>query len=355
VKYTQSILNKDLSSELPPPQSFRRGLVFGVGFGLFLVSIIIANNMWEYFIEKSTNIYEISLLIWSIWGISYVGYLWISFLFIGFKKLPGCEFTAISHWLLKKNIHICVDSILNSRLDKMQKEIGISPKLLKTESAQKWIAGFLLLLVLIFFLAINFLGLFVNLILIGLFSSVYFLYDITIHRFTIGRKDLTGKGDYPRLLSEFLKMLKNSVAEGMHMSLSLGKDWKLTILRLILIGWGVINVPLGVYTGSGMANPDTLPSLHNEVSVVYERMLAAIYIPLGICAILAAFNPIRHKLLIIFIIVSSFAHAGVMTFDYFTTNLHVWPGLTIGSLNLYATAIVFLVFYPYGKVEPNEV
>jgi hypothetical protein len=150
-------------------------------------------------------------------------------------------------------------------------------------------------------------------------------------------------------------MLKNSVAECMTMSLSLGKDWKLTILRLILIGWGVINVPLGVYTGSGMALPDTLPSLHNQVSVVYERMLAAIYIPLGICAILAAFNPIRHKLLIVFIIISSFAHAGVMTFDYFTTKLHIWPGLTIGSLNLYATAIVLLVFYPYGKVEPKEV
>jgi len=141
----------------------------------------------------------------------------------------------------------------------------------------------------------------------------------------------------------------------MNMQLSLGKNWKLTILRLILIGWGIINVPLGVYTGSGMANPDTLPPLHNDVSVVYERMLAAIYIPLGICAILAAFNPIRHKLLIIFIIVSSLTHAGVMTLDYFTTKLHVWPGLTIGTLTLYATAIALLIFYPYGKVEAREV
>jgi hypothetical protein len=40
--------------------------------------------------------------------------------------------------------------------------------------------------------------------LIGLFSSIYFLYDITLHRFSIGRKDLTGQGDYPRLLLEFL-------------------------------------------------------------------------------------------------------------------------------------------------------
>lgn len=198
------MLNKDVASELPPPQSFRRGLVFGVGIGLFLVSNIIAKNMWEYFIDKSTSITEISLLIWSAWGISYVVYLWISFFLIGFKKLPGCEFTAISHWLLKKDIHICVDSILNSRLDKMQQEIGISPKLLITESAQKWIAGFLLLLVLIIFLAVNFSALYINLILIGLFSSIYFLYNMTIHRFSIGRKDLTGKGDYPRLVLAFL-------------------------------------------------------------------------------------------------------------------------------------------------------
>lgn len=197
-------MNKDVYSEIPPPQSFRRGLVFGVGFSLFLVSIITAKNIWEYFINKSTNMNEISLLIFSAWGISYVVYLWISFLLIGFKKLPGCEFTAISHWLLKNNIHICVDSILNLRLDKMQKENGISAKLLKTESAQKWIIGFLLLVVLVYLLVIDFFSLFVNLILIGLFSSIYFLYDITIHRFSIGRKDLTGKGDYPRLLLEFL-------------------------------------------------------------------------------------------------------------------------------------------------------
>jgi hypothetical protein len=199
-------LNKDVYSEIPPPQSFRRGLIFGVGFSLFFISVITAKNMWEYFINKSTNMDDISLLIFSIWGISYVVYLWISFLLIGVKKLPGCEFTAISHSLLKNNIHMCVDSILNSRLDKMQKEYGISAKLLKTESAQKWIIGFLLLLVLSYFLVIE-LSVFVNMFLIGLFSSIYFLYDITLHRFSIGRKDLNGQGDYPRLLLEFLREL----------------------------------------------------------------------------------------------------------------------------------------------------
>lgn len=202
-------MNEDVSTKIPPPQSFRRGLVFGVGFSLLLVSIITAKNMWEYFINTPTNMIEILLLIFSVWGISYIVYLWISFLLIGFKKLRGCEFTAISHGLLKNNIHVCVDSILNSILDKMQKENGISANLLKTESAQKWITGFLLLLVLIYFLITDFFSLEIDLILIGLFSSIYFLYDITIHRFSIGRKDLTGKGDYPRLLVGFLiKLLK---------------------------------------------------------------------------------------------------------------------------------------------------
>lgn len=360
-------MNEDTSFELSSPQSFRRILIFGVGFALLLLSVIITKDILYYFLSRDINISEISLLLFSTWGTSYVTYLWISFLLIGFKKLPGCEFTAISHQLLKHRTHICVDSILNSRLDKLQKEEGISTKLLRTESAQKWILGLSLLLILSYLIAINFFGLYFDLIIMGIFSSIYFLYDITVHRYSIGRNDLTGQGDYLRLLNELLrkllkaslfrnnKILKNSGADNMGVSLSLGKDWKLGFLRLILISWGIINVPLGVYTGSGMGNPDNLPAMHKDVSIVYERMLSAIYIPLGICAILAAFNPIRHKLLIIFIIISSFSHASVMTFDYFTTNLHRWDGMTIGSLTLFATGIVFLILYPYGKVEAKEV
>ena len=76
--------------DLPQPRSFRRGLVFGTGFSLLLISIVSVKNMWEYFIVEYTNIYEISLLIFSAWGISYVVFLWFSFLLIGFKNLPGC-------------------------------------------------------------------------------------------------------------------------------------------------------------------------------------------------------------------------------------------------------------------------
>jgi hypothetical protein len=79
--------------------------------------------------------------------------------------------------------------------------------------------------------------------------------------------------------------------------------------------------------------------------------LAALYIPLAICAILAAFDPIRHKLLIIFIIMSSFTHAAVMTYDVLTTHLHLWSGMTWGTASLYATGIVLIFFYPKGILK----
>jgi len=126
----------------------------------------------------------------------------------------------------------------------------------------------------------------------------------------------------------------------------LSKENKTAILRYSLIGWGIINIPLGVYTGLGLGNPPDLPTMHHDVSLVYEHMLSAIYIPLGICAILAAVNPIRHKLLILFIIISSFSHAGIMTYDAITTHLTVWDGLTVGLLTLYGTGIWFSIVFP---------
>jgi hypothetical protein len=125
---------------------------------------------------------------------------------------------------------------------------------------------------------------------------------------------------------------------------------RITIARILLIGWGVVNIPLGIYTGLGLFLPSNLPPLQFETSFIYENMLSAIYIPLGICAILAAADPLRHKLLIIFIISSSFAHGGIMSYHALTTHLEVWPGLTWGSLTLLATGVAFLVFYPRGII-----
>lgn len=129
------------------------------------------------------------------------------------------------------------------------------------------------------------------------------------------------------------------------------KENKIKILRYALVLWGIVNIPLGVYTGLGLGNTIERPIMQRDVSMVYEHMLSAIYIPLGVCAILSAVDPVRHKLLILFIILSSFTHGGIMTYDALTTHLIVWEGLTIGSVTLFATGIVFLILYPNRNMK----
>jgi hypothetical protein len=129
---------------------------------------------------------------------------------------------------------------------------------------------------------------------------------------------------------------------------------RLTALRFLLIGWGVASIPIDIYTGLGLALPNDLPTLQFQVSFIYENMLSAIYIPLAICAILAAADPVRHKLLVLFIIISSFVHASVMTFHVFMMSIEIWSGLTIGSGFLFGTGIAFAIFYPRGAIDPRK-
>ena len=44
---------------------------------------------------------------------------------------------------------------------------------------------------------------FVKLIFIGIFSSLYYFEDLTLHRFSIARTDLCGEGDFRRLMRKF--------------------------------------------------------------------------------------------------------------------------------------------------------
>jgi hypothetical protein len=195
------------TSEIPEPQSFRRALVLGTGLSLLLISIVTAKNMWEYFIINTTSINDFLILIFSAWGISYVIFLWISFLLIGIKNLKGCAWTAIRLGLKSGDIHICVDSVLNARQDKVQEKRGISVELLKTDGSRLWIIGLLALLVFAYFLTIDyidFITLPIRLISIGVISSLYYLYDLTIHEFSKFRKDLDGWDDYQELLKKYL-------------------------------------------------------------------------------------------------------------------------------------------------------
>jgi len=155
---------------LLPPLSFRRGLVFGTGFSLLLLSIITVRNMWLYFDNNTTNINEFLLLIFSSWGISYVTFLWLSFFVIVIKKLPSCAWTGIKKGLLKNgDVHICVDSVLNARQDMEQKKSGISVELLETEGSRLWIIGLIALLILAYVLTLDIIPIYLRLIMLGEF------------------------------------------------------------------------------------------------------------------------------------------------------------------------------------------
>lgn len=301
-----------------------------------------------------------------VWGIAYSTYLWVSFFLIGSLRIPGCEFVAINHVIRQRKVHWCVDSVLNAVLDKMQDEKGLGIGLLKTESAQKWTIGLAALTIFLGFLASGVVGPGVGAAAVGVFTTCYLAYDVTIHRVSIGRPWLTGSGDYPKLLLILLRARRGrgSEAPNAYMTKSVPMDQmrsspgllsvftnpgkRLKALRFLLIGWGVASIPIDIYTGLGLALPSDLPVLQYQVSFIYENMLSAIYIPLAICAVLAAADPAKHKLLVLFIITSSFVHASVMTYHAFMTTVEIWSGLTIGSAFLFATGIAFAVFYPRG-------
>ena len=200
--------NRDVPEpKLPKPQSVRRALVFGTGFGLLLINIITVKNMWEYFMmdNTTTGINEFLVLIFSAWGIVYVIFLWISFFIIVIRNLPGCAWTAIRKGLFKSgDVHICVDSVLNATQDDVQTKDGISVKLLKTDGFRLWSVGLVALLVFAYILTIESIELFFRLIMLGVISSLYYLYDITIHEFSKHRTCLKGKGDYQKLLIWYL-------------------------------------------------------------------------------------------------------------------------------------------------------
>lgn len=205
-----SILNRDVINDVQvikdnPPQSIRRGLVFGTGFGLLLISMVTAKNMWEYFLDNTMGVNAFLTLIFSSWGTAYVIFLWISFFVIIIKNLPGCAWTAVKKGLLKSgDVHICVDSVLNARQDMTQRDSGISTELLKTDGFRLWAGGLVALLVFAYVLTIDSIDLTVRLIMLGVISSLYYLYDITVHEYSKYSTKLTGWGDYQRVLKWYV-------------------------------------------------------------------------------------------------------------------------------------------------------
>jgi hypothetical protein len=92
----------------------------------------------------------------------------------------------------------------------VQQKSGISVKLLKNEGSRVWGLGVIGLLVFAYFLTIDSIPPFIDsippfvkLIFIGIFSSLYYLEDLTLHRFSIARTDLCGEGDFQRLMRNY--------------------------------------------------------------------------------------------------------------------------------------------------------
>jgi hypothetical protein len=165
--------------------------------------------MWEYFSPNSKSIDEFLILTFSSWGIVYVIFLWISFFVIAIRNIPGCGWTAIKYGLIKSgDVHICLDSVLNARQDMVQKKSGISVELLKTDGFKLWGGGLLGFLVIAYILTLDPIPLEFRLIIVGVISSLYYIEDITIHEFSKYSMKLTGCGDYPKLLGEYLGGLR---------------------------------------------------------------------------------------------------------------------------------------------------
>jgi hypothetical protein len=189
----------------PPPAPFRRALVLLVGLGVLTVWGLTILLLISVLFALADPLIAISAVL-GLWGLVYCTYLWLSFFLIGSFRIPGCEFTALDHVLRGKRTHRCVDSVLNSVLDEKEGAGGKLIALLKTESAQKWTIGLALLVGFIVFLTFALvMAPFPGLVSVGIFAIIYLAYDRTIHRVSIGRKWLTGSGDYRRILSRFLR------------------------------------------------------------------------------------------------------------------------------------------------------
>ena len=89
---------------------------------------------------------------------------------------------------------------------------------------------------------------------------------------------------------------------------------------------------------------------HPTGHAAYERMIVAIYMALGICLLAAARDPVRHAILIDFVILSSILHGAVMTYDSFAQtgeHTHLIADVPL----LFATAALFAWLHPRRLVR----
>jgi len=120
-------------------------------------------------------------------------------------------------------------------------------------------------------------------------------------------------------------------------------------LRRAIVGWsvmGLLGIPLLVF----------FDLFHGwrwrPYNAIYDQMIVSIYVGVGICALLAYKNPLRHLSFLWFVVISSVLHGAVMMFHALHDPEHIghmlgdvwilaggaglaWPLLRLRNRNLW--------------------
>lgn len=126
-------------------------------------------------------------------------------------------------------------------------------------------------------------------------------------------------------------------------------ETKLKVLRILMVAVGVFSIGgIPLVLTLWPAGWQWQPS-HSA----YEGMIAVIYVSLAICLIWAAWDPIRHIMIIWFTIISSFLHGGIMAVYAVIDKgerLHLLGDVPF----LLAVAVLFLLFIPWKLLKQGQ-
>lgn len=106
------------------------------------------------------------------------------------------------------------------------------------------------------------------------------------------------------------------------------------VLRPAVIVWafaGLLGIPLAVYFDllGGWRWP--------PYNAIYDQMIVSVYFALGICAVRAIKNPMRHTSFLWFVAISSFTHGAVMLFHALHDQMHL--GHLVGDVWILAGGV----------------
>lgn len=102
---------------------------------------------------------------------------------------------------------------------------------------------------------------------------------------------------------------------------------------------------------------ELLPSLFRwsdpSVNMADEHMIVSMYYALGICFLMAAKDPLRHGIIIDYIVISSVLHGSVMVYYALVLEgemAHLWGDVPF----LYALALGFAIYHPRRLVRSES-